>query len=172
MITKPKSNSIVTTELADNIIIFNVQGAGSLNLDMAVVDKEILKRAAIHGLVQRISDAAAMSRDTDTGQPATPADKFERMKELVDYYNSGAAEWRRVKASGAGAGNTGGGLLLKCLVIMKPEKTKEEIAEWLKKLTKKEKFALLGSKQVKAVADTIRGKQAENVDSEELLNGL
>lgn len=46
-----------------------------------------------HGWEQRIGDKAAMSKDTKTGKPATVESKRDAMKALIDYYESGAAEW-------------------------------------------------------------------------------
>jgi hypothetical protein len=47
----------------------------------------------IHGFTQRISDGAALSRDTTNGQSATPEAKHARMKALADHYMSGTVEW-------------------------------------------------------------------------------
>jgi len=104
--TKKRANAVVTMEQADNVLVFNVLGAGSLKLDMTKIHADILQRAAIHGLKQRISDAAALSCDPDTGKPATAQEKFESMQELVEYYNSGATDWSR-KSSGGGVARVG-----------------------------------------------------------------
>ena len=93
MNTKVKSNSVITHTLAGNVITFSVLGAGSFEVNMATMHADILQRAAVHGMIQRIADKAALGRDPETGKSATPADKFARMKELADHYMSGSAEW-------------------------------------------------------------------------------
>jgi hypothetical protein len=97
-----RANSIITTTVGASTITFAVKGAGELILDMEKVSDDVATRAAHHGLIQRISDAAALSRNTDTGQPASPADKLEAMRRLVDHYNSGTADWALRAAGGEG----------------------------------------------------------------------
>jgi hypothetical protein len=171
MQTKAKSNSVITHQVSENKIIFTVAGVASLELDLNSVTEAIAKRAMIHGLIQRISDAAAIPRNTETGLSATATEKYEAMKELVDHYNSGAEEWRITKASGERK-ESAGGLLKQCLVKMYPEKSLERIEEYLKGLSRKDKLALLHSPKVAKVADEIRAKGVSNVDAEELLTGL
>lgn len=102
MQSKRKSNSIVTTtRLESGAIQFSVLGAGTLTFDFTKADESMRAHAEIHGWIQRISDAAAIGRDEETGKPATPEAKLARMKARVDHYESGAAEWR---ISGAGGG--------------------------------------------------------------------
>lgn len=172
--SKMKSNSVIGTEIinteTDKRIVFTVAGVAQLELSLSSVSSQVFERAAIHGLIQRICDTAAISRNTETGQSATPAEKYEAMKELVDYYNSGAVEWSR-KRTGTGSGDSGG-LLRKCLLKMYPEKGAQRIDEFLKGLSRKEKLALLNSEQVKVVADEFRVKETDKEAAEELLKGL
>lgn len=104
MNTKRKSNSVVTVQQFDNSLQFDVIGADSIVLNMDKLHPDVLKRAAFHGMKQRIADAAAMSRNPETGQPATPEEKYEAMRALVEHYHSGTAEWSRRGLSGSGAG--------------------------------------------------------------------
>ena len=100
---KPKSNSVVTVEQTDDgKLLFNVLGAGVLTFDPAKCDASMNAHAALHGWKQRISDAAAMDRDPETGRPASPADKLTAMQDLAEYYMGGATDWRRVGKGGAG----------------------------------------------------------------------
>ena len=108
MQSKPKSNSVIThlvTELDDGnmTITFNVRDAGEVVLNTSRLHDDIMQRAAVHGLIQRISDAAALSRDADTGKSASPADKLAAMQALVSHYETGTSEWKR-----AGTGEGGG----------------------------------------------------------------
>lgn len=104
MNAKTKSNSVVTHTLAESILTFSVREAGTFTINMKALHPDILARAAIHGLIQRISDKAAMERNPETGQPASPADKMARMKALADHYASGSAEWSMRTGDGSGAG--------------------------------------------------------------------
>lgn len=90
---KVKSNSVVTHSMQDGKIVFTVRDAGKLTFDPDKVSAENRARAMIHGFVQRISDGAALSRDTTTGLSATPEAKLARMQLIADHLQSGATEW-------------------------------------------------------------------------------
>lgn len=101
MQTKAKANSTITHSMQDGKIEFRVLNAGSFTFDPDKVSAENRARAMIHGFVQRISDGGALSRNPDTGLPATPADKMARMQRIADHLMSGATEWAlRVAAAG------------------------------------------------------------------------
>lgn len=102
---KMKSNATMAVEIdrAGNRITFNVRDAGEIVLDMSRLSPEVLAYAAFHGMKQRIADAAAMSRNPETGAPASPTDKFAAMEALAAHYMSGTDEWAlRVASGGAG----------------------------------------------------------------------
>ena len=74
-------------DAATNLLTFSVNGAGSFMLDVLAVVGEAFKqltptgqRSVVHGLVQKVSDKAAVGRDPETGRSATPSEKFARMK--------------------------------------------------------------------------------------------
>lgn len=105
--TKKRSNATVTMAQTDTTLTFNVLGAGSISLNLAAIHPDVLARAAIHGLKQRISDAAALPCNPDTGKPASPSEKFESLSALVEHYNTGTAEWARTRAAGEGTPRAG-----------------------------------------------------------------
>lgn len=99
---KAKSNSVVTSsyDLASGIITITVLGlgdAGIIKFDARTVSgaasydglSENGKRALVHGFLQRLSDRAAIQRDSVTGQSATPGEKFAAIKALADHYAQG-----------------------------------------------------------------------------------
>ncbi len=115
--SKVKSNSVITTEIdeAAGTITYTVLGAGSITLHMDKVHPDNQRYAAFHGFKQRVPDAAALSRNPDTGKPASPAEKLAEMQELVDHYESGTPEWSR-RREGGGATSS---LLFRVLVAYK-----------------------------------------------------
>lgn len=102
---KKRANSIITTALNDEgkTLTFSVLGAGELHLDLTALGKAVIERALVHGMKQRISDAAAIPCNPETGKPATPQEKFEAMQALVEHYNSGTDEWAIGRVGGGGA---------------------------------------------------------------------
>jgi hypothetical protein len=65
----------------------------------AIAAIDDLSYPAIHnGYKQKIGDAAAIARNTETGKPATAQDKRDAMQAVVDRLNNG--EWNAVKTGG------------------------------------------------------------------------
>jgi hypothetical protein len=106
MATGKRSNAVVTFEQSGGELRFTAGGQTTV-LDMAKVSQTLLDRAIVHGLKQRISDAAAIPCDSETGLPATPAEKFAAMSELVEHYNSGTSDWIRPRTAGDGTPRSG-----------------------------------------------------------------
>lgn len=170
MLAKAKSNSVITHSLEGSVLTFHVVGVGELELDLSALAPTIYERAAVHGMVQRIADAAALSRNPVTGKPASAKDKFKAMRELVEYYSTGTTEWKRARVGGSGAPK--GGLLKKCLVKMYPDYSDERITKYLEGLSKKDKAALLASPKVAKIAAEIRAEGMDTETAEDLLAGL
>ena len=99
MITKAKSNSVITHKLENNVITFTVRDAGEFTLDMGKLSTAVRDRAAVHGMIQRISDRAAISRDEKTGLSATPESKLAAMQNLADFYMTGTEDWSPSRVS-------------------------------------------------------------------------
>ena len=114
METKKRANSIISTRTDENGIVFSVTGAGELHLPFEDLSEIVRKRAMVHGLIQRISDAAALSRDPDTGKPATPQAKYDEMARLVAHYRTGTVEWG-IRREGGGGETREGGLTIRAL---------------------------------------------------------
>lgn len=164
-------------------ITWNVKGAGEIKLDLALVHEENRKRAMLHGFVQRVSDAAAQGRDGKTGASATPQQKYEAMRRLVEHYQGGSAEWSPARTGDGGAKaprvNPHKELLVRALVIHAPEKGAEVVAKFVSELKANQVTGLLISEELKVSVELAREqlaqeekKIAEGVDAGELLKGL
>lgn len=167
MVTKPKANSVITHQLNGSLLTFMVKDSGNVVLDMSKLHSDVLNRAAVHGMIQRISDAAALSRDADTGKPALPGEKLAAMRELVDHYMSGTAEWSRRRA-GSGVRRLSDAKLLAVVLERLGRKLKVEIDS----LSAAQVTALLMRGDFKQTADAVRAEMARDVDTEELLSDL
>lgn len=134
--------------------------------------ESIAEQALMHGLKQKLVDAAAISRNPDTGRSATIEDKFAAVKEVYDRLLSG--EWNKRREGGSG-GN--GGLLFAALVrLYAGRKTDEEIREFLAGKTDAEQAALRASSRVAPIIADIKAerdaKKADKVSGDDLLAGL
>lgn len=115
---------------------------------------ELIEQAIIHGLKQKLVDAAAISRNPDTGRSATVDDKYNAVREVYDRLLSG--QWNKSRGDGATAA---GGLLFRALCIAYPAKAPEVLREYLGKRTTEEKTALRAK-----FADIIATLKAPSMD--------
>ena len=153
-----------------------------MTLDLTRVSDAVKARALIHGLVQRVSDKAAIPCDTATGLPATPQQKLDAMRGLVDHFMSGTDEWSPARAEGAGRKPKDGldpiAIAAVCEVTGKDEAAIRAIIEAgaAAKNVKPVAYlgALAGSSKVAAVIERMRAEQASGagLDGDELLEGL
>ena len=139
---------------------------------------EILSQALLHGLKQKLVDAAAIARNIDTGASATTADKKEAVMEIHARLLEGA--WNKGRAAGDGT-NGKGSILLLALQRLQPKRDAAELAEWLKARTDAERAALAKNAKILPHVQTIQAERVERaaaaakksgIDSDELLNGL
>lgn len=107
-----KSNQVITTTVTGSTITFNVRDTGQVVLDLSTIHPDVLQRAALHGMIQRISDRAAIGRNPETGKPASPAEKLAAMQALAAHYAAGSADWSPARSEGGG---NEGGITLRAL---------------------------------------------------------
>src|SRR5258708_5568542 len=125
MQSKRKSNGVIGHSLTGNFgpeghysgaMVFTVEGVGTFGIEMNRLNPEINEQAAIHGLVQKVSDRAAIGRDPETGASASPVEKFAAMKECADRLMAGGP-WNAVPTGGTGST---GGLLYRAMRALYP----------------------------------------------------
>ena len=133
MQSKPKSNSVVTHQVAaDLTITFNVRGAGEFTFDPLACSQAVRERAMIHGFIQRIADGAALGRDPETGLPATPQAKMARMQRLADHYASGTVDWNVKVAAGERQTRTSESSLVIAAIGEMKGWLDEAVRDWIK----------------------------------------
>ena len=96
--------SIIETELSANDAGFTitVEGVGTIAICLTDLTPAIVNRAAIHGLIQKISDAAAIKKDELPADPAEAARvKFAAMDAVASRIRDG--EWNKNTGEGGGA---------------------------------------------------------------------
>lgn len=128
----------------------------------------LLYAAAAHGLKQKLVDAAAISRNPDTGRSATIEDKYEAVKTVFDRLLSGS--WNAIREGGGGSG----GLLFRALCRMYPAKTPESLREYLEAKTPAEQAALRKNPRVAAIIEEIKAERGADdaTDSDAMLDEL
>jgi len=129
----------------------------------------VAEYAMMHGLKQKLVDAAAISRNTDTGRAASIDDKYEAVAEVHARLLSG--QWNKTREGGGATG----GLLFRALCRMYDgKKTPEALREFLDGKTDAEKAALRKNSKVAAIIEAIRAESAkpDGTDADALLGEL
>ena len=164
--------SAVETAITGTTLVLTFANGQTLSVDSAALNPAIVEAATLHGLKQKLCDAAAISRDPLTGKPATIETKFEAVKEVFDRITSLGGTWNKIREGG----NSSGGLLLTALVRMYAgRRTRDELTEFLSTKTDVEKAALRKNAKIAAIIEEIRAERAtddEGVDSDAILDEL
>lgn len=179
---KTRINSVLTTELlgADGLptasasgavsIRFRVKGAGETILDLRKLSDSNRQRGMVHGLVQRVSDRAAKSRDTKTGLPVPSEEKLKAMAVLVEHLNSGSELWE-LRSAQAPRVDTRIENLLAALRSLGFAESSEGEAK-VRGMTPAQRAAISLREDVAEKLRGIEALQAGEIDTDELLVGL
>ena len=165
------SATIVTND-TDNrpcALLLRFANGEMLSIAASQLQQSIMEYAIWHGLKQKLVDAAAISRNQETGRPATVEDKYQAVKAVYDRLLAG--QWNATREGGGNAG----GLLFQALCRMYAgRKTPDQLREFLADKSDAEKTALRKNPRVAQIIEEIRAEQgkAANIDTDELLGEL
>lgn len=163
MKAKPAIEATVTRSAEDgkeNGIALTFGNAKVLAMTLDQLKPEVILAATLHGLKQKLVDAAAISRDTTTGKAATIETKYDAVKEVYDRLLAG--EWNKRREGGGATG----GLLKRALVeLYAGRKTAEQIEEWLATKDEKAKAALRKEERVAAIIERLRLESSKPGDA-------
>ena len=160
----------ITAEIDGTELVFTGDNGDRITVNAMTLNEGIRLAAMMHGLKQKIGDAAAISRNTETGRSATTGDKFDAMREVFERLIAG--QWNKTREGGEGGG--AGGLLFKALCKVKADKTPAEVRAYLEARTKEEQAALRKVPAIAAAIEEIKAAQAKDggIDGEALLAGF
>lgn len=175
--------SLISVALDGSILSFTVGEAGSLSLDTNELKEEIRNSALMHGLVQKVSDAAAMPKDELTGDAAKDAaTKLAAMRAVVERLTGDDPSWN--KRAGDGAGPVAG-LIFRAFsqwvadmatAAKKPVPTDEAIKARYDAMDRKSVLALRNVEAIAKIIERIKSerpaKDADKVDTKSLLKEL
>lgn len=166
--TKRETATIEATITA-RVLTLKFAHGPSIEMDADRLTDVVIEQALMHGLKQKLVDAAAISRNPDTGASATAEDKYHAVREVYERLLAG--EWNKRRESGESGE---GGLLLRALVkLYDGAKTAEEVKEWLAGKTKAEQAALRENARIKPIIDSLRPKvKPAAVDTDAMLGEL
>ena len=165
-----KRNATITATINGTALTLTFANGENLIMLGEALNIDVQQYAMMHGLKQKLVDAAAISRNPETGRPTTVEDKYQAVKTVYDRLLAG--QWNATREGGGGAT---GGLLLQALVRMYAgRKTVDELKAFLADKSDAEKTALRKNPRVAQIIDDIRAEQgkAANIDTDELLGEL
>ena len=157
----------------NGMLVLTFRHGETLKLHPESLAPEIQRAALLHGLKQKLVDAAAISRDPTTGRAATIATKYEAVREVFDRITGEAPSWNKPREGSGGGG--AGGLLFRALCRMYAgRQTPEAVKGYLDGLTDKQKQALRVDSRVAKIIEEIRAEsdRPTGVNTDALLAGL
>lgn len=178
----PKKNALIsaTHNAENNTLTFTVGDAGSFDIPINDLAPELRDRAMLHGLVQKVSDAAAMPKAELTGDPKKDAKaKLENMTAVRDRLMAG--DWSR--RAGEGSGPVAG-LIFRAFSefaegaakkAKKPVPTPEALRKFYDGKSRAEQLSLRNIPEVSTIIERMkaeRGADAKPVDTGALLGEL
>ena len=166
----------IEVSVENGTLVLTFRHGEVLRLHPESLAPEIQRAAMIHGLKQKLVDAAAISRDTTTGRAATIATKYDAVREIFDRITGESPSWNKPRAGGAGGQ---GGLLARAIMLYKSRTgsypvTIEQVKAHLDRLTDAQKQALRVAPQIAAIINELRAESAKpaGIDADALLDGL
>lgn len=144
-------------------------GADGKKLEVSAMDlsKDIRTQAMLHGIKQKLVDAAAIARDPNTGKSATLDAKFQAINEVLERLKKD--EWNKKREGGTSEG----GILLTALTRIYKDRDANDVKEWLSHLSSKEKAAIRLDVNVAKVIQEIQAeRKPSDIDVTSLLDGL
>lgn len=172
--------SIIETAVTDTAITLHVGGAGTIVIEFSNLSDDIRHRAMVHGLVQKVSDAAAIPK-ADLPEDAAEAAKvkFAAMKAVATRLLEG--DWSKRAEGGSGPV---AGIILRAFtefVLARATKAKkpitaEDVRAVYQAKTRAEQLSLRNDPEIAAIIERIKSERGDaasrSVDTESLLGEL
>lgn len=167
-----RKNAIVSVEVSDdlNAISFNVDGHAPILLDVTKLSAPLLNRATLHGLTQKVSDAAAIKFEANETDAEKAEAKHAAMLATVERLLTG--EWNK---RGDSDGSTPvGGIIFAALRAAKPSVDVEKLRVWYDAKTRAEQLALRNVPEIAAEIERIKAERGSKskVDGDAVLSEL
>lgn len=172
MANDTQKKDIEATVEENGTLILTFRHGEVLRVHPESLNPEIQRAAMLHGLKQKLVDAAAISRDTVTGRAATISTKYDAVKEIFDRI-TGASGWPAWNKPRAGGGGGQGGLLARAIARYKSVPV-EAAKSYLDRLTDAQKQALRVDPRIATIINDLRAESAKpaGIDTDALLDGL
>lgn len=168
MITKRQAMSV---DIFGTTLTITFANGKDLAIDASTLTPEIQKQAMLHGLKQKLVDAAAMSRNPDNLNSNQVDDKYNAVAEVHARLTGANPTWNKERAKD-GTPASANSLLVRALMQM-TGKDKTYVDDFLSSKTKEQRKALERNPRVLAIIAELKAATVTNgIDTDELLGEL
>jgi len=166
----PTRKPVVSTDIFGDSLTLTFKTGHELSIDINTLSPEIQKQAMLHGLKQKLVDAAAIARNTETGDSATEHDKYMAVKTVFDRITMVNGTWNAIRE---GVEKAQGGVFMRAVMEL-TGKTKAQLDAMLEKLTKEQIAALKKNDKIVDIMQRMEREALANKGdkSDDLLNLL
>ena len=166
----PKRNAM-SVDIFGTTVTVTFSNGKDLAIDTSTLSPEIQRMAMLHGIKQKLVDAGAIARNTETGRSASVDDKFEAVAEVHARLTGDNPTWNKERGTGDKPAKTKD-LLVRALMQM-TGKDKDYVDQFLSAKTKAEREALKKNPRVLAIIAELQAASGTNgVDTDALLGEL
>lgn len=172
--TSKKSTIMADVFLPKMTLTLTFINGKEIVVDANTLSEEIRNQALLHGLKQKLVDAAAISRNLDTGASASVDDKYNAVKKIADRLTAPGAKWNEGRAAGSDPSPTAGvnNILLRALMKM-TGRDMEYVKAYLGNKTKEQRAALRKNPRVvQIMAELSAATVVNGVNTDDLLEEL
>lgn len=174
-----RKNSIISSSFEAGAVSIVVEGFDPLTINLTDLPKDIASRAMAHGIIQKVSDAAAIKRDELPDDPAKAAAmKYDAMREVFSRIVFG--DWNAKRGDG---GSAPSGLIFRALLeytndtrkaAKKPPVEEATLRAYYDGKTRPEQLAFRNVPAIAAIIERIKSERggATKVDATSLLDDL
>lgn len=161
----------ISADIFGSTLTVTFANGKDLAIDVNNLSPEIQRMAMLHGIKQKLVDAAAIARNTETGHSASIDDKYKGVKAVFDRITAPNGTWNKEKDA-VPANASGNTLLVRALMRMTGH-DKAYVDDFLSAKTKEQRTALKKNPRVLAIIAELQASSAPgDVDTDGLLGEL
>ena len=160
----------MSVDIFNTTVTVTFANGRDLAVDVSALSPEMQQQAMLHGIKQKLVDAGALSRSTETGKPASVDDKYAAVAEVHGRLLAGV--WHKERAKKADETVASKDLLARALIQM-TGKDRAYVDDYLSAKTKEQRNALKKNPRVAAIVTELSAATVSNgINTDELLGEL
>lgn len=135
---------VVQADIFGSTLTLNFLNGKELILSIDQLSPDIRQHAIMHGLKQKLVDAAAIARNSDNGASATVEDKYNAVKTVYDRLTREGGTWNAIRE---GEAKAAGGIFLRAMMEL-TGKTKAQLDNAMESYSKEQIAALKKNQKI------------------------